>query len=60
MIFVYSLDFARTRLANDAKSTRGGGGERQFTGLVDVYRKTVRTDGVRGCIEGLSRPCWGL
>ncbi|KAF8901996.1 mitochondrial carrier [Mucidula mucida] len=40
MIFVYSLDFARTRLANDAKSTRGGGGERQFTGLVDVYRKT--------------------
>jgi len=31
---VYSLDYARTRLANDAK---GKGGERQFNGLVDVY-----------------------
>merc|ERR1712228_314652 len=35
---VYSLDFARTRLANDAK---GKGGERQFNGLIDVYRKTL-------------------
>merc|ERR1712179_657663 len=34
---VYSLDFARTRLANDAK---GKGGERQFNGLIDVYKKT--------------------
>merc|ERR1719225_2010188 len=31
--FVYSLDYARTRLANDAK---GKGGERQFNGLIDV------------------------
>merc|ERR1711936_1466090 len=30
LLFVYSLDFARTRLANDAK---GKGGERQFNGL---------------------------
>merc|ERR1719225_2164077 len=34
LLFVYSLDFARTRLANDAK---GKGGERQFNGLF-VYR----------------------
>merc|ERR1712025_606075 len=36
LLFVYSLDYARTRLANDAK---GKGGERQFNGLVDVYVK---------------------
>merc|ERR1712018_308384 len=30
LCFVYSLDYARTRLANDAK---GKGGERQFNGL---------------------------
>merc|ERR1712244_125638 len=30
LLFVYSLDYARTRLANDAK---GKGGERQFQGL---------------------------
>merc|ERR1711885_119357 len=35
---VYSLDFARTRLANDSK---GKDGKRQFNGLVDVYRGFV-------------------
>ena len=43
LTFVYSLDYARTRLANDAKSSKKGGGERQFNGLVDVYRKTMAT-----------------
>merc|ERR1711887_68005 len=33
---VYSLDYARTRLANDNKSK---GGERQYNGLIDVYKK---------------------
>merc|ERR1712061_572699 len=45
LTFVYSLDYARTRLANDAK---GKGGERQFNGLVDVYVKTLKTDGIQG------------
>merc|ERR1719356_2052245 len=39
LLFVYSLDYARTRLANDAK---GKGGERQFNGLVDVYVNTLK------------------
>jgi solute carrier family 25 (adenine nucleotide translocator) protein 4/5/6/31 len=52
LLFVYSLDFARTRLANDAKSTKGGGGARQFNGLVDVYRKTLATDGIAGLYRG--------
>ncbi|KAF3624373.1 ADP,ATP carrier protein 1, mitochondrial [Capsicum annuum] len=38
LLFVYSLDYARTRLANDAKAAQKGG-ERQFNGLLDVYRK---------------------
>jgi len=38
-VFVYSLDYARTRLANDAKQSKKGGGERQFNGLIDVYKK---------------------
>merc|ERR1712126_207431 len=45
LLFVYSLDYARTRLANDAK---GKGGERQFNGLVDVYVKTLKSDGIQG------------
>jgi solute carrier family 25 (adenine nucleotide translocator) protein 4/5/6/31 len=52
LLFVYSLDYARTRLANDAKSSKKGGGERQFNGLIDVYRKTIATDGVAGLYRG--------
>jgi len=49
LLFVYSLDYARTRLANDLK---GKGGERQFTGIVDVYRKTLASDGIAGLYRG--------
>jgi solute carrier family 25 (adenine nucleotide translocator) protein 4/5/6/31 len=51
LLFVYSLDYARTRLANDAKSAKGGGA-RQFNGLVDVYKKTLASDGIGGLYRG--------
>jgi len=51
LLFVYSLDYARTRLANDAKSSKSGG-QRQFNGLVDVYKKTLASDGVAGLYRG--------
>merc|ERR1712084_200201 len=54
---VYSLDFARTRLANDAK---GKGGERQFNGLIDVYRKTLASDGIGGLYRGFVISCVGI
>jgi len=63
LFFVYSLDFARTRLANDNKSAKkagGGGGERQFNGLIDVYRKTIATDGVAGLYRGFVISCVGI
>jgi len=53
-VFVYSLDYARTKLANDLKSTKKGGGERQYSGLVDVYRQTLKTDGVAGLYRGFT------
>src|SRR6195952_2840262 len=51
LLFVYSLDYARTRLANDAKNAKKGG-ERQFNGLADVYKKTLATDGIAGLYRG--------
>merc|ERR1711994_107526 len=54
---VYSLDYARTRLANDAK---GKGGERQFNGLIDVYRKTLKTDGIQGLYRGFTISAVGI
>merc|ERR1712060_957258 len=47
-----SLDYARTRLANDLKSTKKGGGERQHGGLVDVYKQTLKSDGIAGLYRG--------
>jgi len=59
LLFVYSLDYARTRLANDNKSAKKGG-ERQFNGLVDVYRKTLKTDGIQGLYRGFNISCVGI
>ncbi|XP_054816340.1 ADP,ATP carrier protein 1, mitochondrial-like [Prosopis cineraria] len=60
LLFVYSLDYARTRLANDAKAAKKGGGERQFNGLVDVYKKTLASDGVAGLYRGFNISCVGI
>lgn len=54
---VYSLDFARTRLANDNKSKDG---TRQYNGLIDVYKKTLATDGISGIYRGFVISCVGI
>merc|ERR1712110_466330 len=59
LFFVYSLDYARTRLANDAKSSKGTG-ERQFNGLIDVYKKTLASDGIAGLYRGFVISCVGI
>lgn len=59
LAFVYSLDYARTRLANDSKGAKKGG-ERQFNGLVDVYRKTLASDGIAGLYRGFAISCVGI
>jgi solute carrier family 25 (adenine nucleotide translocator) protein 4/5/6/31 len=59
LLFVYSLDYARTRLANDNKSAKKGG-ERQFNGLIDVYKKTLASDGIAGLYRGFNISCAGI
>lgn len=58
LAFVYSLDFARTRLASDVKAKNNA--ERQYSGLLDVYRKTLATDGIPGQYRGFIISCVGI
>ena len=57
LCFVYSLDFARTRLANDNK---GADGKRQYNGLIDVYKHTLKTDGIQGIYKGFTISAVGI
>jgi len=54
---VYSLDFARTRLASDLK---GKDGKRQFTGLADVYKQILKAEGIKGMYRGFNISCVGI
>jgi len=56
LMFVYPLDFARTRLAADV----GKGSERQFTGLVDCLKKIRAVDGVKGLYQGFGVSVLGI
>ena len=61
LFFVYSLDYARTRLANDSKVVGADGvAKRQYNGLVDVYSKTLKSDGIGGLYRGFVISCIGI
>jgi solute carrier family 25 (adenine nucleotide translocator) protein 4/5/6/31 len=61
LLAVYSLDYARTRLANDVFKGKnsGGTGARQFNGLVDVYKKTIAT-AIAGLYRGFPLSAFGI
>lgn len=59
LAFVYSLDYARTRLSNDLKSAKKGG-KSQYSGLIDVYKQTLATDGIVGLYRGFVISCVGI
>jgi len=57
LMFVYPLDFARTRLAADV----GKGPEsRQFNGLVDCLGKIYKADGLNGLYRGFGVSVLGI
>lgn len=56
LFFVYPLDYARTRLTTDVESSKRGG-QKQFNGLIDVWKKTVAADGVSGLYRGFTISC---
>lgn len=55
-MFVYPLDYTRTRLTNDIHMGKLGQ-IRQFTGVFDCMRKTYHSDGLRGLYRGFMVTC---
>ncbi len=59
----YPLEFTYTRLAADSGSHGHGGaagGQRQYTGIVDCIRKTIKSDGIRGIYRGYGPSVAGI
>merc|ERR1711997_1298110 len=54
VLLLYPPDYCRTRLANDAKSKTG---ERQYKGIIDLYVKTIKSDGMQGLYRGFTISC---
>jgi solute carrier family 25 (adenine nucleotide translocator) protein 4/5/6/31 len=57
LCFVYPLDYARTRLGADVGK---GTADRQYNGLVDCIKKTVKSDGIVGLYRGFSVSVQGI
>lgn len=57
LMFVYPLDFARTRLAADVG---GDPSQRQFTGLIDCLQKIAKSDGMQGLYRGFGISVAGI
>merc|ERR1719383_442023 len=57
LVVVYSLDYARTRMANDTKNKDGA---RKFNGLLDVYVKTFKAEGIQGLYRGFAISAVGI
>ncbi|ESR54049.1 hypothetical protein CICLE_v10021273mg [Citrus x clementina] len=58
-LFLYHLDYARTRLGTDARECLISG-QRQFKGLLDVYSKTLSSDGIGGLYRGFGVSIIGI
>ncbi|CAN0871235.1 ADP,ATP carrier protein ER-ANT1 [Linum grandiflorum] len=58
-LFLYHLDYARTRLGTDSRECRIND-RRQFKGLLDVYRKTWSSDGIVGLYRGFGVSIIGI
>eukprot|EP01084_Bolivina_argentea_P099678 179154_1 len=57
---LYSMDFVRTRLANDMLHEVNGDKRRKYSGTLDVYKQTLKTDGIIGLYRGFMVSCVGI
>ncbi|KAL2926584.1 ADP ATP carrier protein mitochondrial [Bienertia sinuspersici] len=74
LLFSYPLDYARIRLGTDVKAAQTlpfsldsavkkcghVSGNRKFNGVYDVFKKTLRLEGIAGLYRGYTSACFGV
>ena len=58
LLFVYSLDYCRTRMGNDVPDEKTG--LRKYKNLRDCFAQTLKSDGVTGLYRGFMTSCVGI
>lgn len=58
LLFVYSLDYCRTRMGNDVPDEKTG--QRKYKNLRHCYSETIKTDGIQGLYRGFATSCFGI
>ncbi|KAK3207153.1 hypothetical protein Dsin_021199 [Dipteronia sinensis] len=51
LVLIHPLEYAKTRIANDI-TTKSNFEKRQFNGIIDVFRKTLKSNGISGLYSG--------
>lgn len=55
----YPTEYVKTQLQLDEKGKAGSGGQKQYSGIIDCVKKTVKSKGVLGLYRGLSVLVYG-
>eukprot|EP00301_Raphidiophrys_heterophryoidea_P020336 c505_g1_i1.p1 GENE.c505_g1_i1~~c505_g1_i1.p1 ORF type:complete len:780 (-),score=144.78 c505_g1_i1:239-2518(-) len=55
---VYPIDFVKTRLQNQPYDSKGKGS--MYNGIIDCFRKSIKSEGVRGLYRGLPAQLIGV
>lgn len=56
----YTLEFPKFKLLNDLNNTTKKGGTQNYSGFLDVYRKTIASEGITGIYRGFGISCLGV
>nr|GEV75422.1 ADP,ATP carrier protein 1, mitochondrial [Tanacetum cinerariifolium] len=60
LLFLYPLEYARTRLATDLKVVDLMFGDRKFKNWKALYMRTLESDGIAGLYHGFGPSCVGI
>lgn len=56
ILFKYPIDKAKIRLMNDKRNARISGRQKQFSGILDVWKQSLKNEGILSLYKGFAKP----